>query len=871
MRLQLFEPNEWDQNLAPPAAVAAATAVQAVAQRPKTSKKPAGPKPIPEDSDEDNSVISVSTVPKPPYKTPWSNAGAFATACELYPTLDGRAEAIRIDNAYRHLYDHDHLSMSARATLISLQPAPFPMLAINKSTNTAVVLHCITVFHPALGSANWQHPAAGSIIAFMGDTMQYGHPPLVVTIPTNAFDHAKPWKIPEDKTFLEAPPGTYDLVPADSERTVNIAKMIPIPPYLVNFFVSRHRTPLIPLCKEFLSAFSTAQPTAQSLCENALRFLRIAIARSSDPYDPSSQLAIDFAPTPLDQEIGQWAISRYAIYEALTDNKNDKKLPASNRKPPPNATNPMNQTTTTVTPNKPPPIQFTQQMPNRQHTTTHVPTFHATPNQSPQNFNVQGFTMNNTFQPSSLQQAQQTQPNHPYPPLQPTYRNNRTNQALPPSPYTPEPQYAQQNRAQNNIVQMDEARFAQMISTAITTSLREGNRPARNQPTTLDEAIPERNIRMTEQTKMKLQVLSGLIDGDELTPFWQDFTAESTKATRYQVLYQYLEEAQKQDSRIQFTLRQDTVNDLAIFKFNHPMSVDAMNQGISPFTLEKLTAEEEYEINDQEESMEQATHITMNDVAKKRKKGTRQPISDPSYFLEIMATFRALILILFGTMSPLFMDIDELYGICLEGHRRQIFQAMRTKRPGWFAHFLWFLYIETRKFLRTTITAIDFQNQIQLPRPMEYMIPHIRLFGPFSQDDTPEDILPRLARQYETKRQTTTETEPQTKKQKTTATPGHRQLVPEPIFRLKSAASKKMPRITIQRALREGGSDIPALLKATGVPEFTCCRLLFWGMCNDSNCKLKHDPITLSKEAIDKAVALLKPGCDKISTQTLNN
>jgi len=76
-----------------------------------------------------------------------------------------------------------------------------------------------------------------------------------------------------------------------------------------------------------------------------------------------------------------------------------------------------------------------------------------------------------------------------------------------------------------------------------------------------------------------------------------------------------------------------------------------------------------------------------------------------------------------------------------------------------------------------------------------------------------------------------------------------------------------MPRITIQRALCEGGSDIPALLKATGVPEFTC----FWGMCNDQNCKLKHDPITLSKEAIDKAVALLKPGCNKISMQTQNN
>jgi len=62
------------------------------------------------------------------------------------------------------------------------------------------------------------------------------------------------------------------------------------------------------------------------------------------------------------------------------------------------------------------------------------------------------------------------------------------------------------------------------------------------------------------------------------------------------------------------------VNDLAIFKSNHPSLVDSMNQGISPFTLEKLTAKEEYEVNDQEESMEQATHITMTDVAKNREK-----------------------------------------------------------------------------------------------------------------------------------------------------------------------------------------------------------------------------------------------------------
>jgi len=874
MRLQISEPNEWDENLVPPAAVAAAAAAQAVTQRPKTSRKPAGPKPIPEDTNEDNSVISVSTTLKPPLKTPktpWSNAGAFATACELYPTLDGRAEAIRIHSAYHHLYDRNHLSMPTRASLISMHPAPFPMLTSNKSTNTALFLHCITVFHPALGSASWQHPATGSIIAFMGDMMQYGHPPLVVTIPTNAFDHAKPWTNACRQNFSGS--ATWNLRSDPSRfRTHNQhRKNYPDSSAPSKLFRQPPLYPIYPTFQKFLSAFSTTQPTAQSSCEITLRFLRTAIARSSDPYDPSSLLAFDFAPLPLDQEIGQWAISRYVIYKAVANNNNDKKLPVSNRKQPPKCNKHESPERHLSNTEQAPPTQFIQQTPTLQQATAHVPNIDTTLNQSPPHFNVHRITMNYTFQPSPMPQAQQTQTNHPYLLPLPTYRNNRKSKTLPPPNYISEPHFAQQNRMLNNIVQMDEALFAQMISTAITTSLREGYCPARNQPTTLDEAIPERTIKMKEQTKLKLQVLAGLIEGVERTPSWQDLTSERMKATRYRVLYQYLEEAQKQDSRIQFTLRQDTVNDFAILKFNHPMSVDAMNQGVSPCTLEKLTAEEKYEINDQEESREQATHITMKDVAKKRKKGTRQPISDLSYSPEFMATFRALILILSGTMSPLFMDTDELCSICLYGHRRQIFQATRTKRPGWFAHLLWFLYIKTRKFLKTTVAAIDFQNQIQFPCPIEYMILHIRLFGPFPPNDTPKDILPRLACQYKTKHQTMTETEPQTKKQKNTANSGHRQLLPEPIFQLKNAATKKMPRITILRALREGGSDIPKLSKATGVLEFTCCRLPFWGMCNDSNCKLKHDPITLSKEAIDKAVASSKPGCDKISMQTLNN
>jgi len=129
------------------------------------------------------------------------------------------------------------------------------------------------------------------------------------------------------------------------------------------------------------------------------------------------------------------------------------------------------------------------------------------------------------------------------PPLQSTYRNNCTIQTLPLPPlHTRATEHTTEQNAKQHCPDGQSMFFAQMISTAITTSLQEGSCPAQNQPTTLDEAIPECNIRMMEQTKMKLQVLSGLIEGDGLTPFWQDFTSESTKATQYQVLYQYLEE-----------------------------------------------------------------------------------------------------------------------------------------------------------------------------------------------------------------------------------------------------------------------------------------------------------------------------------------
>jgi len=92
-------------------------------------------------------------------------------------------------------------------------------------------------------------------------------------------------------------------------------------------------------------------------------------------------------------------------------------------------------------------------------------------------------------------------------------------------------------------------------------------------------------------------------------------------------------------------------------------------------------------------------------------------------------------------------------------------------------------------------------------------------------------------------------------------------MVPEPLYKLKQLVLKKVPKATLSRVLRKGGHDVQALIRSTGVPITTCCCLIFWGACPDTNCNMGHDKITLTNEAIEKAVSLIKPGATKLAGQ----
>jgi len=108
----------------------------------------------------------------PPPNAPFY--GPFLNACDSFPVHDFLDESMRIERAFNDLCAGVPLAQLERTTIIAAQPAPFPMLAIQQATNTAVILHAIGTFFPPLGYRDDTHIAAGTTIAFIGEAMSQG-------------------------------------------------------------------------------------------------------------------------------------------------------------------------------------------------------------------------------------------------------------------------------------------------------------------------------------------------------------------------------------------------------------------------------------------------------------------------------------------------------------------------------------------------------------------------------------------------------------------------------------------------------------------------------------------------------------------------
>ena len=265
-------------------------------------------------------------------------------------------------------------------------------------------------------------------------------------------------------------------------------------------------------------------------------------------------------------------------------------------------------------------------------------------------------------------------------------------------------------------------------------------------------------------------------------------------------------------------------------------------------------------------------------------------------FLELLATFSALTKILFGIRSPLHIDAEALYKIAQKGHTKHQLTALRAHHPDWFAHVLWAVTTSTRDYFEAGLQMDQLDLGDRLPRPLHHLFASIITFNKIENGHTPTAMKPPFGAvappapynapapthqpapvahaqpqpQAYGKRQPAPDLENPYKRQKVAQQSPRISHLPDTLYKLQQTLLRKVPGTPLSQVLRAGGHNITALIKATGVPKDTCCRLLFWGRCTEATCHLLHDPVTLSSDATDQAVALLQPGATKLAEPAPN-
>jgi len=265
-----------------------------------------------------------------------------------------------------------------------------------------------------------------------------------------------------------------------------------------------------------------------------------------------------------------------------------------------------------------------------------------------------------------------------------------------------------------------------------------------------------------------------------------------------------------------------------------------------------------------------ATHISMQDMLQWVKKGAAFIPIECYTFLELLASFKALMYTLFGPASPLYLDAEELYKIGLEGNKYRNLRAIKLYQPDWYVHVLWQIYIPTCNYFDNALWLDQLEQGTWLPCPFHHILPTIHMFINYSNSATPPELLPPPLPPPdapEGKHKPAANGNQVYKKQKPNPTQIRKAQVPQPLFQLQMNVQKHVPQTTLSRILKEAGQDILALIRVTGIPQKTCCCLLFWGACGSPSCSLTHNHIALTPDAIDKVVALLQPGATKILGQ----
>ncbi len=481
-----------------------------------------------------NSGIMNPTTTDMPSK-PGPFFGPFTQACIRFPIPNLFAEATRAHNMYEALFDTPCITATQRALMISNQPAPFPMLCIEANSNSAIVLHGISVFHPPLGTS---HPLAGATLALAGEIHCVGATPCVVILPPETFDDPVSWPASSLISISEADPTVSQLLPPDKDSFVAISWIIPLPPTLVPFFINNANLPLLTVYNLAMQAHDTSDEDTQRMCFHTLQFLQTALTfdPSANTSAPTSQLGLHLDNATMDPVILRWACGQYHIYNMLIGSPT---VPI-HEKPVPDSQHPL-PFPAQHTPGHPAPVSVTntQQLPNQVIDLTH------------------------------------SEGNKRAPPKIPTQHS------------VPDISIA---APQANTQHMDMPTLLQAFTNTIATTLHETlaiqHHPPPPDSTLLENSIHDRSSELTGILNSNMRSWSGLTDEEPLPPFWHAFQTADNDGTRTQILDSFLEDAHRTNFHVQYTIRQEFIRDLKNFRFHFPAHIEFLHQGISPFALQ---------------------------------------------------------------------------------------------------------------------------------------------------------------------------------------------------------------------------------------------------------------------------------------------
>ncbi len=374
-----------------------------------------------------------------------------------------------------------------------------------------------------------------------------------------------------------------------------------------------------------------------------------------------------------------------------------------------------------------------------------------------------------------------------------------------------------------------------------------------------------------------VQAWSGRSIRDPIPETFVILDSNENATTKFQAMEDKLLYAQRINSWVKFTLRNQTVSDMSKHLFQFEPDEKHMMRGFTPFCLQKMEKSVEIELQLLEEKMENTTFTSLSDLTKKESVLQFSPITDSSSFLTAIANTHALAWCLFSNSSPLTQDLYELFKIMLDAHHDGDLQNTGEFQTNWYAHALWGLYQAITKFFRMRLTEYDLRRGARLINPLTTYIQDIKKFGMYLRPKVPAVLLTTTADHQETTAESPAgkrkpgEDAKEAKKLRWLKLKEQRQLnwkenkkFDATLKATKQKITSTHPRANMGAVLRAHGLGIPDALKKIGIPLSTCGRFSLWGGCGDPACKLKHDDNELTATQVSIANEILSDGAEKL-------